>query len=258
MGNSEAASLQRFACAVGLFILLSLVPVDARAADEEIYVAQGNTEVVFPQCGSPDSPACEYPFAIQVYRIDFRTDNPPVAQLGVLPTPLLSVVSFGLNSKLGACPADTLTQQLKIWEDRSREQSNVLIGTGIPARLTTCFQGGLTTLDEQSIILLWRGGEVHAWIKCDGLSCFFQVHPPMEAFEPGKPQFGVRVDLISYYALARFSEHIDEIVSKLLSRASADVRELYRQLQIDAPTMDVLAAETLRTADGAWASGVAK
>lgn len=244
MSNSELASLQKLTYAVG-FILFSLVPAGAGAAEREIYIAQGSTAAVFPQCGAPESLACEYPLTIQVYSIDFRIEHPPVAQLDVLPTPLLSVVTFGLNSKLRACPVEALTQQLRIWEDRSREQPTVLVGTGIPARLTPCFQGALTTVDEQSMILLWRGGDVHAWIDCDGMSCFFQVHPPAEAFKQGGLQFGVRVDLISYGAVARFSENMEDVVSKLLAKASADLRELYLQLHIDAPTMDVVAADIL-------------
>ncbi|GEM_PF-2053398 len=228
-------------------LMFGTCPVEADAAEGELFLASGSTKVVFPECGTQGSSACDYPLRLQVYKVDWRLGS-PVSELRVLPTPLLSKVTFGLDATPEACPLSKLTAQLSTWKAQSGENQE-LLATGVPGLIEPCFTGGLTSDSEQLTMLLWRQGEVHGWITCQGLSCYFQLHPPASSFNATELQFGLRIDLISYLSLSRFVASLDEVISNLMAPAPANILEQYRRLKITAPSVDGVAASMLRDAD---------
>ena len=236
-----------FALLAACSLMFCTLPLQGNAAEGELFLASGSTKVVFPECGIQGSPACDYPLSLQVYNVDWRMSS-QIPELRVLPTPLLSTISFGLDIDPEVCPLRELTAQLRNWKAQSEERQEFL-ATGVPGLLEPCFEGGLTYSSKHLTILLWKQGEVHGWIKCQGLSCYFQLHPPESSFQVEELQFGLRIDLISYLSLSRFVANLGDVTFNLMAPAPANIREQYRRLQIAAPSLDSVAVTMLRDAD---------
>ena len=189
--------------------------------------------LVFSQIDA--NPADAYPLGVTIHRIQPQLEVPEGSPtiLGLLPTPLLSAVTFGIENVKSDCDIDLLAHELSEARSASQLLTRGSLASGLSLRSAICFNGGIGgDLPRKHVVLFWSEGEILAYVECRKRSCTFQYLPPKPLTSQGDEVIGVNVSIISSRHFSDLVERPNVILQRVLDVVGFDNSAGYQRPSI--------------------------
>ena len=209
----------------------------SRSAADDLFLARVSGKVAYELCSVVTSRQCEDFLGIVVRAVGEKLTAPSDIPEGLdkLPTPLLSTVLFYVEGpSSGSCSSPELAKQLQRWGASSMEKGRALVAVGVTSDLAVCFNGGVGGQHPiNDVVLIWRAGEIYAYILCEDKICTFQLCPPESAFRPGMQPISVNVTGVQRLSVSNFISQLESTLLNIMIYSPAEVYEAFRAAEID-------------------------
>jgi len=223
-------SVAMFAGTAVLIFETDVVAQLSTSADR-LFAARIPADLIFEDC-ELDENGCSDTISVIVHKIDPEMPLPEdaPAELGLLPTPLLSSLLVGKRIFPNQCGMQDLASDLANWRaDSAAIRQVAVIVVGDEGR--KCFSGGSADPLEK-LILLWRSGLITGWMSCQGQSCTFQYYPPYR--DPAdENRFGVNVSAISAEQFDSITRSAGDFMSKIMGFVPESLQDAYGRVALD-------------------------